>query len=311
VLDSADWLCLFDHIFAWHQHSFVLVLAACAFILTQRSKLMKMKNIAQLESWVHENHCGDVTSIVNMMHQLRQDHATRSLLVKLSGELPDDTEDDASHTTEELPQLRGYPEFALDFQQQERDRLAQEESAAKKKNAMIEEMNKRMKDIEAEEKVWLESQRMSAEMESSRLQQIRLAHDRALESSVNLHATNQQIRLGHVLDQEISTQAAIDRSNKLREQLMKRNEEELSWAQQRAQTLSSMKHEEASINNQVARVLSRIKQVEDKMKAEDETRASHAEVLLYFPIICEHIFFQDVPQFTFKPLGNAAASVTA
>jgi len=250
-----------------------------------------MKNIAQLESWVHENHCGDVKSIVNMMHQLRQDHATRSLLVKLSGEIPDDTED-ASHSTEELPQLRGYPEFALDFQQQERDRLAQEESAAKKKIAMIEEMNKRMKDIEAEEKVWLESQRMSADMDSSRLQQIRIAHDRALEASVNLHTTNQQIRLGHVLDQEISTQAAIDRSNKLREQLMKRNDEELSWAQQRAQTLSSMKHEEASINNQVARVLSRIKQVEDKMKAEDETRASHAEVLQYLPIICQLIFFK-------------------
>lgn len=279
VLEGSDWLCLFDHVFAWHEHSFILLLAASALILMQRSKIMKMKNMSQLESWVHETHCGDIKAIIELLHHLRQDHATRSLLVKLSGELP--PEEEVPTQGQEYPQLRDYPEFALDFQEQERERLAQEESSVKKKNQMVEEMTKRMKDIEVQEKLWREAQLISSEVDVARHEQMRIAQDKSLNAAVHLHASNQATRLSHVLDQEMATQASMDRSNLLREQMSKRTEEELLWSQRRADTLSSMKHEEATINKQVAHVLSRIKGVKDELKSEDKRRAQEAEVTLY------------------------------
>lgn len=237
---------------------------------------MKMKNTAQLECWVHETHCGDINAIIELLHHLKQDHATRSLLVKLSGELPPDEDD----TLGEYPQLRGYPEFALDFQEQERERLAQEESTNLKKNKMVEEMTKRMNDIEVAEKLWKEAQCISSEVDSARQKHMMLIQDRSLEAAVHLHSTNQTIRLEHVLEKEMATQASVDASNKLRDALSKREEEELIWASRRASTLSSMKHEETSINKQVSKVLSRIKGVEDTLKTEDERRAQQAEAML-------------------------------
>ena len=56
VLTRDEWLQLWDHLFAWHETPNMLLVAVIAYLTINRSTILGIKDVVELERYVHVGH---------------------------------------------------------------------------------------------------------------------------------------------------------------------------------------------------------------------------------------------------------------
>jgi hypothetical protein len=289
VLGKPDWLVLLDHLFAARDedHASHLVLAAVAFLLTERSALVTMQSGAEVDLWVHAERAIDAASLLRTIDTLRRDPPTCAALaevtLRVSAEDDDGVASEVSSPpwpipTGAYPPLRGFPRFALDYQLQQRDRLAAEAEALASRHDLVAAVQRRANELAARERAFAEHRRRSAEAEEARRHELRAAHDATLQAVAQVASVRRRAVLEGVLAAEADALRAQERAVAASEQLEARSAEEVAWAVERGEVSVQFAFDEESAAREVRHATTRLRAMADAREEEDSARAADAEV---------------------------------
>ena len=181
---------LWDHLFAWHGTPQLLLLAAVSYLLSHRSALLTMAAKSEVEQYVHTEHCLDMQHFLNKMHELMSHAPTVEMFSKVALFIASKDKDKGGGgggggsgaggnagggeglssvglgsalnavrwpiPEGSYPPLRGYPQFVMDFQEEQRRRVAAEVEEARHKEFLVEEVRRRTEELKLQEEDWAE-----------------------------------------------------------------------------------------------------------------------------------------------------------
>ena len=291
VLGRQAWLALWDHLFAWSDEPHSLLLAALALLLAHRTALLGLRSASEVAEWLHGDQCVDAHALLSHLRRLRAHHPTCVILRTASDRVSHDDDDDGGSggcsssarafplpASGPYPQLRGFPRFALTYQQEERARIAAAEEAAHAQRSMLEAAAARAREMEAAEEAWSSERRLRAEHEAERLAGLRKSHERSLLGLAAAESSRQRATLGLVFSAEAAAEGALQSSQLLSESLIADLDSELSFAREAAARSEALAEDSGAVADEVVRATLRLHALAANREAEDRARDFHAEV---------------------------------
>jgi len=290
VLGKGEWLVLMDHMFATpdREHSKYLAVAAVAFVLYSRTTLVSMQSASEVDLWIHAEQPINAATLLQSIKKLQEDPSTCAILSEVT--LRVSAEDNDSGEVPSIvggppwpipkgsyPPLRGFPRFALDYQLQQRDRLAREEEATRVRQDLVEAVQARANELAARERAFAEHRRRTSEVEEARRHELQAAHSATLEATAQLALNRKRAALEGVLSAESEAWHAQERSMAASEQFEKRSAEEVAFAVKRSEVSVQSLLDEESAAQEVHNVTVRLRAMAEAREEEDRARAAEVE----------------------------------
>jgi len=291
VLGKGEWLVLVDHVFAAsdQEHSNYLAVAAVAFVLYSRTTLVSMQSSSEVDLWIHAEQPINAATLLKCIKKLQKDPPTCAILgeVTLRVSAEDSDSGEVSSTIGSppwpipkgsYPPLRGFPRFALDYQLQQRDRLAEEEEAMRVRQDLVATVQARANELTVRERAFAEHRRRTSEVEEARRHELQAAHNTTLKVTAQLALNRKRAALEGVLSAESEAWQAQERSMAASEQLEKRSAQEVAFAVKRSEVSVQCLLDEESAAQDVQHVTMRLRAMAEAREEEDRARAADAEV---------------------------------
>ena len=282
VFSRDEWLRLFDHIFTHAATPSLLYVAVYAYLVYFRSSILSAADAFTIEALFHQQNAIEMNAFIKLMYKLQPSCSFDMLFVSPVKNTPgkaSSTAGEEPNTPRYWPLPRGqypafhsYPKYVVDFQLQERERLAMEESELIKKRDILNEVEFRTLALKEEHDKWLvQQEKMIAAEEERRLigkrsEKQRLAELRAIEE------TTRQRRLAQVTQMEKSAQEALAKTSKIRELEYLRMQDALDVQREREDYELTSRKEEERIMGMEFETMQRIKQIQVERDAEERAR---------------------------------------
>ncbi|RHY24811.1 hypothetical protein DYB32_008678, partial [Aphanomyces invadans] len=275
VLARHDWLCLWDNLIAHWDKPSLLWTAVLAYLSQIRNSLLQSTTASAIQASFHHQQPLQVKQWIVTMHAIQ--------LPKLVD--ADDSNDDDWFPLPpgQYPAFTRYPTFVVDYQIQERNRIATEEAALESKRQLLSQIEARTRELEAAHATWMDDKvhileseqrrRMQAmQAEKARLMELNILHaqtrDRRLQQvresakealrettkilqaehdrwldELNVHSEKEKLRSQQQMDEEELTRLELDAQRRVAE-LTKDREREERLQQMRLEFFAQLREQE-------------------------------------------------------------------
>ncbi|PKK34351.1 TBC1 domain family, member 31 [Columba livia] len=186
VLTREEWLKVFDNIFSNHPSYFLMV--AVAYIICSRAPLLHCNQTADFEYFFHHRNNLDINVVIKEAYHLMEAtpldiHPQRML------------DDFIPLTKGQYPVFNKYPEFIVDYQTQERERIRQDEIEYLRERQLAHELEAKAQERKAEEEAWYRKQELFREAEEQRRKILLEEEEKLAEQRQRLAAARRELKV--------------------------------------------------------------------------------------------------------------------
>ncbi|ETM99829.1 hypothetical protein PPTG_18638 [Phytophthora nicotianae INRA-310] len=291
VLSEDEWMCLWDHLFAFSDTPQLIYVAVLTYLSYFRSALLAACDRFSIEQFFHQQNAIDIQKFVQLMMNLRE---KLDLSEFTAIEDPAATDNAASSQGPYWPLPRGqypafahYPRFVVDFQISERNRIALEEAELARKQTLFDQIEQESAKLKAEHEKWMKERKMVLMAEERRRKEaIAVEKERILHLKTLDYETRKR-RLQHLSNMERSATESLEEASKMLQTEYQRMESVLAMQKERMEfEISSRKQEEDLQRVEVethdrVRGIHKQREMEERLsrlRTEFETRLKQQEV---------------------------------
>ncbi|XP_051878780.1 TBC1 domain family member 31 isoform X2 [Pristis pectinata] len=186
VLTRTEWLKLFDNIFS--NHPSFLLMAVAAYLICSRAPLLHCNIKEDLENFFHHRNNLDLEAVIkeayHLMDTTPEDVHPKCML-----------DDFVPLTKGQYPIFNKYPEFIINYQTQERERIWREELKYLKERQLAHELQAESVRRQAENAAWYRQQELLQEAEEQRRRILHEEEQKLVEQRVRLAAVNRELKI--------------------------------------------------------------------------------------------------------------------
>ncbi|KAG3120410.1 hypothetical protein PI124_g3676 [Phytophthora idaei] len=249
ALSEDEWMCLWDHLFAFSDTPQLIYVAVLAYLFYFRTALLAACDRFSIEQFFHQQNAIDIQKFVQLMVNLRE---KLDLSEFTAMEDPAAADNTASGHGPYWPLSRGqypafahYPRFVVDFQISERNRIALEEAELAHKQTLFDQIEQESAKLKAEHEKWMKERKMVLEAEERRRKQAIAAEKERILHLKTLDYETRKRRLQHLSNMEKSASESLEEASKMLQTEYQRMESTLAMQKERMEfEISSRKQEE-------------------------------------------------------------------
>ncbi|CEG43732.1 tbc1 domain family member 31 isoform x4 [Plasmopara halstedii] len=295
VLSEEEWMCLWDYLFAYSDAPQLIYVAVLAYLSYYRTALLAACNRLSIEQFFHQQNAIDIQKFVQLVINLRE---KLDLSVYTAINDPTATDHSTSGHRSFWPLSRGqypafahYPQFVVDFQISERNRIALEEAELARKQDLLEQIKKESEKLQKEHENWMKEREAILKAEEQRRMEAVAAEKERILHLKTLDYETRQRRLQHLSTLETSANETLKETTKLFQTEYQRLESTLAMQKERIEfELSSRQQEEALLRVESetydrVRNIHKQREMEERMsklRAEFESRTKQQELEYLF-----------------------------
>ncbi|KAH9138901.1 hypothetical protein AeRB84_016791 [Aphanomyces euteiches] len=208
VLTRDDWLCLWDNLFAFWDKPSLLWAAVLAFLHQVRSTLLHASSSTAIQATFRQQQPIQTKHFIANLHSIEM-----TTLAKVVGD--DDATKYFPLSLGQYPVFKRYPSFVVDYQIQERNRIASEEAAIEAKRNLLAQIESRTRELEQAHKKWMNDKAQVLEAEHRRrIESMQAEKTRLMEMNI-LHEQTKERRLKQIALMEQKAREALEESSKV------------------------------------------------------------------------------------------------
>ncbi|KAG8570135.1 hypothetical protein GDO81_011110 [Engystomops pustulosus] len=186
VLTREEWLKLFDNVFS-NPPSFLLM-AVVSYLLCSHSPLLHCNQKEDFEYFFHHRNNLDISAMIRETYHVMESTPTEIHPQKLLSDF-------VPLTKGQYPIFNKYPEFIVDYQSQERERIRQEELEYLRERQISHEMEVEAIRRRAEDEAWYQQQELLRGAEQQRRQLLIEEEQRLLQQRQRLTAVKRELKM--------------------------------------------------------------------------------------------------------------------
>ncbi|KAF0717746.1 Aste57867_2115 [Aphanomyces stellatus] len=212
VLGRDDWLCLWDNLFAYWDKPSLLWSAVLAFLVQVRGTLLHASSASAIHATFHQQQPLQTKHFIAEMHSIR--------LPPLPSVHDKNDDDDSAAVYFPLPPgqypvFKRYPAFVVDYQIQERNRIAADEAALESKRTLLARIETRTRELEVAHQKWMDDKAQVLQAEHRRrVDMMRAEKARLMEMNI-LHVQTRERRLKQIERMEATAREALEETTKV------------------------------------------------------------------------------------------------
>jgi hypothetical protein len=281
VLTEEEWLVLFDHYFLHSDAPSLIVMTIVTYLHYFRSSLLSSRSSDDVLSFLRRQNPIQMDDFIKLMFELRSRTPDKLF--------PQPPKEDTTTTITggscfplphgQYPVFERYPKYVVDFQLQERQRLAAEEESIAVQRTNLQELQEKSKVLSEQNEVWKVQQRQYLEQEEERLSQEQLKSDKLKAERVQLNKLSEERRLRQIALQQSSIEdLRVFEAKALALEQKKREREVARRIDNESQYLEERKKEEEILSLEYATMV-KLKETETKRGLEEQLKALRAEFI--------------------------------
>ncbi|EQC35214.1 hypothetical protein SDRG_07443 [Saprolegnia diclina VS20] len=258
VLQRRDWLYLWDHLVTpGFRDAGRLWAAVLAFLQLSRHVLLDCTSSTAMLAYFGQQQTLDMRQLVDWMRQMSfplPEHAEEALVPLQKGS---------------YPRFQHYPHFVVDYQIQERNRIAREEDDLAAKQALVAQLQAETKALDEAHRRWMEEKQHWLESEQSRrLDAIEREKQRIVTMKV-LAAKTRERRLQQIIAMERNAKEALEQTSKLVAAEHDRYRVEMDFAAQKLAAHTAQQLDDEDISALEAAARARVARIADERLSEE------------------------------------------
>lgn len=277
IFSKDEWLRVWDHFFtSMATHPNILYAAVFAYLQYFRTSFLSTKDSFALEQFFHQQNAIDMSRFIQLMLSIVgaqdwQDHFS-ALTKDDSNDLDSDQDDQPSLwplSQGQYPIFQQYPKTIVNYQLQERARIAFEEEELLQKRQLLQELEVQTKDLQDRHEQWKEQHVSVREAEEKRRLESALEGRRRLTERRMMEEQTRQRRLHQCLTLEQQAKESFVHQMKMQESEALRMKEEWALAKEKEEYELEARQEEERICALEFETMQRIKQLQDEKQMQE------------------------------------------
>ncbi|EGD80734.1 hypothetical protein PTSG_01324 [Salpingoeca rosetta] len=221
VFAEPEWLRVWDNVVSNHP-GFIMYIAL-AYLKASRAALLTCATQEDVSFYLSKPNPVDADEVVKLAYELAsittEDVDTYNLM-----------HDFKPLTPGTYPVFNEYPEFVVDYQVREREKIREEEATLLRERALLQTSEREIRALTAEEEAWKRQEQMLLDAEASRRSQLQEDLARLDAEKRELEKLKRDQRLRHQKVYEQSRREFLTRRHRLRDMETKRMEDEAAVA---------------------------------------------------------------------------------
>lgn len=248
-----------------------------------RSSLLSASDSYSIDAFFHEQNAIDMNAFLKMVYKVNKTWKVDSVVLA-------DTDNPGANVnskTKSWPLARGqypafhnFPKYVVDFQLQERERIALEEAQIVQKRQMMQDLEYRTSQLQTEHQKWVEEHRKMLTAEEERRTQAAIQERQRLAELKSLDEQARQRRLSQISRMEGNTQEMLQETAKIREFELGRLEDQLALQKEREEYELLSRREEERLAKLEFEASQRVKSIQMEREAEEKARELRRKVAL-------------------------------
>ncbi|KAM6373576.1 TBC1 domain family member 31 isoform 5-T6 [Alca torda] len=219
VLTREEWLKVFDNIFSNHPSYFLMIVIA--YVICSRAPLLHCNQIEDFEYFFHHRNNLDINVVIKEAYHLME---TTPLDIH-----PQRVLDDFIPLTKgQYPVFNKYPEFIVDYQTQERERIRQDEIEYLRERQLAHELEAKAQERKAEDEAWYRKQELLREAEEQRRKMLLEEEEKLAEQRQRLAAVKRELKVKELQFLDASRRRFLKYQQDQRQMELKRLDDEIA-----------------------------------------------------------------------------------
>ncbi|KAF1595597.1 TBC1 domain family member 31, partial [Eudyptes moseleyi] len=186
VLTREEWLKVFDNIFSNHPSYFLMIVVA--YIICSRAPLLHCHQTGDFEYFFHHRNNLDINAVIKEAYRLMEAtpldiHPQRTL------------DDFIPLTKGQYPVFNKYPNFIVDYQTREWERIRQDEIEYLRERQLAHELEAKAQERKAEDEAWYRKQELLREAEEQRRKMLLEEEEKLVEQRQRLAAVKRELKV--------------------------------------------------------------------------------------------------------------------
>ncbi|XP_076185276.1 TBC1 domain family member 31 isoform X4 [Aptenodytes patagonicus] len=186
VLTREEWLKVFDNIFSNHPSYFLMIVVA--YIICSRAPLLHCHQTGDFEYFFHHRNNLDINAVIKEAYRLMEAtpldiHPQRTL------------DDFIPLTKGQYPVFNKYPNFIVDYQTREWERIRQDEIEYLRERQLAHELEAKAQERKAEDEAWYRKQELLREAEEQRRKMLLEEEEKLAEQRQRVAAVKRELKV--------------------------------------------------------------------------------------------------------------------
>ncbi|NXU58620.1 TBC31 protein, partial [Turnix velox] len=235
VLTREEWLKVFDNIFSNHPSYFLMIVVA--YIICSRTALLHCNQTADFEYFFHHRNNLDINIVIKEAYRLME---TTPLDIH-----PQRVLDDFIPLTKgQYPVFNKYPQFIVDYQTRERERIRQDEIEYLQERQLAHELEAKAQEQKAEDEAWYRKQKFLREAEEQRRKMLLEEEEKLAEQKQRLAAMKRELKVKELQFLDASRRRFLKYQQEQRETELKRIDDEIARKAEEQETAAALQDAE-------------------------------------------------------------------
>ncbi|NXE74971.1 TBC31 protein, partial [Cochlearius cochlearius] len=219
VLTREEWLKVFDNIFSNHPSYFLMIVVA--YIICSRAPLLHCHQTGDFEYFFHHRNNLDINVVIKEAYHLMEAtpldiHPQRML------------DDFIPLTKGQYPVFNKYPEFIVDYQTRERERIRQDEIEYLRERQLAHELEAKAQERKAEDEAWYRKQELLREAEEQRRKMLLVEEEKLAEQRQRLAAVKRELKVKELQFLDASRRRFLKYQQDQRQMELRRLDDEIA-----------------------------------------------------------------------------------
>ena len=273
VLTEDEWLVLFDHLFTHSDHPTLLLVAIAAYLVYFRSSIMSARSADDVLAFLRRQNPINMNDFVKLIFELRS--RTPNNLFPSAPDV-----DPAFPLPEgQYPVFERYPKHVVDFQLQERARIADEEQALKEKRMSLAALQQQYRELAEKDQIWRQQQEEYLRSEKERLKEQKSKDERLLKERAELTKLSEERRLRQIALKQQSLEASLEFQQQAIAIEQKNREQELARRFQMEEARVEERKKEEEILSLEYQTMVQLRDQQTKRSLDEQLKALRAEFI--------------------------------
>jgi hypothetical protein len=274
VLTEDEWLVLFDHLFTHSDHPSLLLVAIAAYLMYFRSSIMAARSADDVLSFLRRQNPINMQDFVKLIFETRS-RTPNNLFPSSSQEtdpafpLPDG----------QYPVFERYPKYVVDFQLQERARIAEEERSIKETRTNLAALQRQSKELAEKEHLWRQQQEEFLRSEKERLSNQKARDERLQKERVALAKLTEERRLRQVALKQQTLAASLEFQEQAIALEETHREQELARRFKQEEAILEERKKEEEILSLEYQTMIQLRDQQTKRSLDEQLKALRAEFI--------------------------------
>jgi hypothetical protein len=274
VLTEDEWLVLFDHLFTHSDHPSLLLVAIAAYLVYFRSSIMAARSADDVLSFLRRQNPINMQDFVKLIFDLRS-RTPNNLFPSSSQEtdpafpLPDG----------QYPVFERYPKYVVDFQLQERARIAEEERSIKEQRTNLAALQRQSKELAEKDQMWRQQQEEFLRSEKERLSTQKAKDERLQKERAALAKLTEERRLRQIALKQQTLTASLEFQEQAIALEEKQREQELARRFKQEEAILEERKKEEEILSLEYQTMVQLRDQQTKRTLDEQLKALRAEFI--------------------------------